>query len=136
MRRLTWLVSCSLAFLGCKGGSSGPSCADITDHILKITLAAMPAHGGMKLANKQQMTDHCEKDMSKDERQCMMDSPDLNGFAKCRKQAPFTAAPPAAAPPAAATPPGATPPGAAAPSAAAPPAAAAPSSAPSSEVHP
>ena len=116
MRCLVWIASWALVLPACKG--SGPSCADVTDHILKITMAAMPAHAGMKLANKQQMIDHCEKDLSADERQCLMEATELNGFAKCRKQpsvppptpapaaqpAPTTAQPPAPPSPAAPAP--------------------------------
>jgi hypothetical protein len=105
MRRFTWIAACSCALvIACKG--SGPSCTELTEHIINATMAAMPAHAGMKLANKQQMTDHCEKDMSADERRCMMDAPDLAAFGKCRSQfhgplpapAPAPAAPSPAAP--------------------------------------
>jgi hypothetical protein len=93
MARLAWIVSCALALSAC--GDSGPPCSEVTEHVLQVTLAVMPAHQGMTLGNKKQMNLNCEKNMSADERRCIMKANDLNDVSSCRPRPAIPATPPA-----------------------------------------
>jgi hypothetical protein len=103
MARLPWIVSCALALFAC--GDSGPPCSEVTEHILQVTLAVMPAHQGMTLGNKKQMNEHCEKAMPAEERRCILKAKDLNDVSMCRPRVA-----PAPVPASAPTPPPAMPP--------------------------
>jgi hypothetical protein len=105
MARLAWIVSCALVMVAC--GDPGPPCADVTEHILQVTLAVMPAHQGMTLGNKKQMNEHCEKAMPAEERRCILKAKDLNDVSMCR---PRVAPAPPAVPTSAPTPPPVMPP--------------------------
>jgi hypothetical protein len=74
----------SLSLVACSK-PSGPTCEQITDHLLEI-MKAPGGHEGMGLGvgNRKQMIDSCEKrDPSKEARQCLMAAKDVTQMANC-----------------------------------------------------
>jgi hypothetical protein len=97
MRRLVVLAvlaACS------KPPAPGPSCAQITDHMLEITKQQLAGHGDQQLGDRSVMIEQCEKrKLSREVRDCLMAAKTLAAIAACQPAKPAPRAPaPGAAP--------------------------------------
>jgi hypothetical protein len=82
-------VLAALAALAACKDDPGPSCAQVTDHMLEVTKQMLAGHDGMgQLGDRKAMIAQCEqRNLTKQVRQCLMTAKDLDGFAACRKSA-------------------------------------------------
>lgn len=89
----------------------GPSCEQISDHMLDVTKTAMPGHDPSYLGDRKAMIAQCEKrNLTRDQRNCLMKATTLPALGECGPKKP--AAPPTTTP-AAPTPPSTAPSGSA-----------------------
>jgi hypothetical protein len=112
----------------------GPSCAEITEHIYKLTRVEYPGHGDMAMGDRKRDVAACEaRKLAPRERRCMIAAGSIVELAKCRRpQRRMATGEGEPGPAGRGLPAGAPAPGSAAPSSAAPSSAAPPSAAPSS----
>src|SRR5690349_1197009 len=67
------------------GADSGPSCTQVTDHMLEVTKQEIAGHGDELLGQRRQMIEQCEtRKMTADQRRCLVAAKDMAGFAACR----------------------------------------------------
>ncbi len=67
-----------------KKAADVPSCEKVVDNMLAVTKTAMPGHGDMEMGNKKQMMAECEKrNLTDDQKRCLVAAKDLNGLAAC-----------------------------------------------------
>ncbi len=97
----------ALLLVACKKDDPGPPCDKVVDHMLEVTKQVLSGHEGMMgLGDRKAMVQQCtQRNYTKQERQCLMQAKDLDGFADCRKtkvpaQLHPPPAPPAPPPPA------------------------------------
>ena len=93
----TWMATfvLSLSLCACSK-DKGPSCEQVTDHLLEIMKSSMAGHEGMPMGNRKQMIESCEKrDPAKAARECLMAARDMTAMANCAPQAPANGATPA-----------------------------------------
>jgi hypothetical protein len=77
------LVVIGFAAGGCSKADRGPTCEQVTDHLLEL-MKAPAGHEGMNLGNRKQMLESCEKkDPSKETRLCLMAAKDMTAMANC-----------------------------------------------------
>lgn len=71
---------------GCGSKSDpGPTCAQITDHMLEVTKQELVGHGDELLGQRKQLIEQCEaRKMNADQRRCLLAAKDMAGFATCR----------------------------------------------------
>lgn len=66
-----------------------PTCAQITEHVYKVTRIAFPGHGDMEMGNRKSDIKECEaRNVSATERRCIMAAKDMAGVAACRGNKP------------------------------------------------
>ena len=85
MKRLAILV----LLVGCsKSADKAPTCAEVTDHMLKIVQIAYPGHGEMSgRGNRETEIQQCEtREMSTTERRCIISANTPQAIAQCRRQ--------------------------------------------------
>lgn len=92
MRRLAvvlCLVAAPVVAIGCQSkkeqpADPGPSCADITDNLMKVTKEKLAGHGDMQIQNRSMMIRQCEKrQLTPEQRRCLATAADLNAIASC-----------------------------------------------------
>jgi hypothetical protein len=88
MKRLAFvllLVACSKK----AAEDKGPTCAEVTDHVLEVARIAYPGHGDMGASgNRQSQIDACEaRKMPVAERRCMIAAKSMEALAQCRRPA-------------------------------------------------
>jgi hypothetical protein len=83
--RLSIMMCLVLAACGGKK-DEGPSCEQVTNHILEVTKQNLPGHENTNIANqKKAMVDQCEKkQMPSEVRTCIMGAKTISEIAKCR----------------------------------------------------
>jgi hypothetical protein len=82
MKRLVF----ALALLGCNKGDSGPTCAQVTDHMLEVTKQQLTGHGNLELGNRKQMIDVCEqRHLTAEQKRCIMSAKTLPALGDCQK---------------------------------------------------
>ena len=82
-------VLAAVLLAACQGRDRvpAPSCAEVTDHVIALTSAAYPGHGDMFTSRRLQEIAGCTaRQLSADERRCMMRATDLPGLAACRTE--------------------------------------------------
>jgi hypothetical protein len=105
---MTRLVLIAVLLVACskKKEPAGPSCDQVTDHVLALTKQAVPGHDTVQMGNRKQMIEQCEqRKFPAEMRSCLVASKSLEDLSKCRKASAPTTAPapaptPAPAPPA------------------------------------
>lgn len=82
---MRWLLAVAL-LAGCsKKADRGPSCAEVTDHMLEVTRQQLTGHGEMELGNRKAMIAQCEeRKMPAATRKCLVAATDLPAIAACR----------------------------------------------------
>ena len=91
----TWMATFVLSLSLACSKDKGPSCEQVTDHLLGIMKSAMAGHEGMNMGNRRQMIDSCEKrDPSKAVRECLMAAKDMTTMANCAPSPPVNGAKP------------------------------------------
>jgi len=76
-------LSIAVLALACNKTADGPTCEQVTDHLLDI-MKAPAGHEGMQLGNRSQMLASCEKrNPSKETRLCLMAAKDMTTMANC-----------------------------------------------------
>jgi len=79
---MRWLVICLIA--GCKS-DPGPTCAEVTDHMLEVTKQQVIGHEGMVLGQRDAMIAQCnQREMPAETRRCLLAAKDLPALASCR----------------------------------------------------
>lgn len=65
----------------------GPTCAEVTDHVLEIARIAYPGHGDMGAnGNRQAQIEQCEaRKVPAAERRCMIAAKSMEALAQCRR---------------------------------------------------
>ena len=67
----------------------GPTCEQLTDHLLGVMNGSVPAHGGMEMANKQLMVQRCdEKHYDAKTRTCMLAATTMVAAGACSGEKP------------------------------------------------
>ena len=76
------LASCS------KTDDKAPTCAEVTDHVLKTVQIAYPGHGDMNgRGNRETEIQQCEaRKMSASERRCVIGAKTPQAIAQCRRE--------------------------------------------------
>lgn len=93
---LTRCLLLVLVVAGCKK-DPGPSCEQISDHMLDVTKTAMPGHDPSYLGDRKAMIAQCEKrNLTRDQRTCLMKAKTLPELGDCGPKKP--AAPPTPTP--------------------------------------
>jgi hypothetical protein len=94
------LLLALLVASGCskkKAEDNGPACPEVVDHMVKVMREGLKGHESVNLGDRDQMIDQCEKrNMTAQERRCMLTAKDLGALASCR---PNKQPPPATKPP-------------------------------------
>jgi hypothetical protein len=96
-------VLIALLLVACKKDDPGPSCEQVTDHMLEVT-KQLPGHDGMNMmgvTDRKAMIQQCtQRGYTKQERLCLFQARSIDAFAGCRKtQVPSTLHPPVTPPP-------------------------------------
>lgn len=75
-----------MLIVGCGGKvDEGPTCTQVTDHMLDVTKQQLVGHGDMELGQRGAMIAQCEqRKMSGEQRRCLMAAKDIPGIAACR----------------------------------------------------
>lgn len=75
------LVACS------KSEEKAPTCAEVTDHMLKVVQIAYPGHGDMGArGNRDAEIQKCEaRKMSATERRCILAAKTMEAIGECRR---------------------------------------------------
>lgn len=68
-----------------KAEDPGPTCAQLTDHLLQLMSSSMPpGHGNMRMGDKKSMNAHCEeKHMDAKTRTCVLAAKTMPDAAAC-----------------------------------------------------
>ena len=85
MKRLAILV----LLVGCsKSADKVPTCAEVTDHLLKTVQIAYPGHGDMSgRGNRETEIQQCEaRKMSTSERRCILAAKTPEAIGECRRK--------------------------------------------------
>ncbi|HUS27843.1 MAG TPA: hypothetical protein VMZ53_05025 [Kofleriaceae bacterium] len=81
LKRICLLV---LVVAGCEK-SPGPSCEQISDHMLDVTKQAMPGHDPAYLGDRKAMVAQCEKrNPTREMRNCLMKAKTLAELGECQ----------------------------------------------------
>ena len=87
MKRIALAV---LLFAACSKSSDdkAPTCAEVTDHMLKIVQVAYPGHGDMGArGNRESQIAACEqRNPSASERRCILAAKTTEAIAQCRRE--------------------------------------------------
>lgn len=82
----------ALALLVCaacskKAAEKVPTCAEVTDNMLKVVQGQYPGHSDMgAMGNREQAIQQCEsRDMSADEKRCIVNAKTMDDLGKCRR---------------------------------------------------
>jgi hypothetical protein len=87
--RIGWIVVAALAACGGKD-DPGPSCDQLTDHLLSIMTGTVPGHAGMAMAPRQLMIQRCdEKHYAPQIRTCMMAATTMAAAGACSGEKPL-----------------------------------------------
>ncbi len=80
------MVATAATVVGCGSKSDpGPTCAQITDHMLEVTKQELVGHGDELLGQRKTMIEQCEgRKLTADQRRCLVAAKDMAGFAACR----------------------------------------------------
>lgn len=72
-----------------KAAEKVPTCAEVTDNMLKIVQAEFPGHGDMgAMGNRQAVVQQCEaRNMSATEKRCIVKAKTKDDLASCRRAA-------------------------------------------------
>lgn len=101
-------VLIAVLLVACKKDDPGPSCQQVTDHMLEV-MKQLPGHEGVNMspgADRNAMIQQCtQRNYTKQERECLLNAKNLDGFAACRPPKVPPALRPMAAPPAPPAPP-------------------------------
>ncbi|HLL24864.1 MAG TPA: hypothetical protein VK427_22175 [Kofleriaceae bacterium] len=70
-----------------KQADTGPSCAEVTDNMLKIMQAQYPGHGDMgAMGNREQTIQQCEvRKMPASEKRCIVAAKTVEDLGACRR---------------------------------------------------
>jgi len=87
--RIAWLLVAALA--ACSGKDDpGPSCAQLTDHLLAVMSGTVPGHTGMAMAPRQLMIQRCdEKHYAPQVRSCMLAATTMAAAGACSGEKPM-----------------------------------------------
>jgi hypothetical protein len=79
-----WLIV--LALISCGKKAEGPTCEQVTDHILEVTKQQLPGHENTNLGiQKKAMVEQCEKkNMPTEVRTCLLGAKTISEIATCR----------------------------------------------------
>jgi hypothetical protein len=76
-----------LMICACSKSEKAPSCAEVTDHVLKLVQVKYPGHGDMAgQGNREQQIAQCERDASPAERRCTLAAKTMEDAALCRRE--------------------------------------------------
>jgi hypothetical protein len=77
----------AVLLVACKKDDPGPTCEQVTDHMLDVTKQQLPGHEGMTgLGDRKAMITQCtQRSMTKEQRECLMAAKSLDGFGGCYK---------------------------------------------------
>lgn len=90
--RIACMLVAALSVPGVCGGKDdpGPSCEQLTDHLLSIMTGTVPGHAGMAMAPRQLMIQRCdEKHYAPQVRTCMMAATTMTAAGACSGEKPI-----------------------------------------------
>lgn len=81
---MRWLLV-TIVLAACGKSDPGPSCGQVTDHMLEVTKQQLVGHEGMVLGQRDAMIKQCEqRDMPAETRRCLFAAKDIPAIAECR----------------------------------------------------
>ena len=87
--RIAWLAVAALAACGGKD-DPGPSCEQLTDHLLAVMTGTAPGHAGMAMAPRQLMIQRCDdKHYTPAVRTCMLAATTMASAGACSGEKPL-----------------------------------------------
>lgn len=87
MKRLAFVLLLAACSKKAPAKDNGPTCAEVTDHVLEVARIAYPGHGDMGASgNRQSQIDACEtRKPPATQRRCMMAAKSMEALAQCRR---------------------------------------------------
>jgi len=82
---MRWIMVAMLVAACGKAEDPGPTCAQVTDHMLEVTKQQLVGHGDMVLGQRNAMIAQCEsRTMPAQTRKCLVAAKTLDAIAACR----------------------------------------------------